>query len=135
MATTIPSAITGPHLAGPPRHLHRRRLRRRSRPVASTNVRTRLAGPGQADHGTSRDHYAARGPPLWPAADGLVSTRELLRVWMSGCHLARSGRPGIPPTSAWRRRDLGPGSPRPGALWRPGLECAPGPVAAACRPR
>jgi len=45
---------------------------------------------------------------------------------------SRSGRTGTPPTSACRRRDPGPGSPRPGSPWRPGLECGPGPAAAAC---
>ena len=73
-------------------------------------------------------------PPYWSTADCLVSTRELLRIWTFWVP-SRSGRPGIAPTSACRRRGPGPGSPRPGAPWRPGLECAPGPAAAACQPR
>ncbi len=55
--------------------------------------------------------------------------RELPRIWTFWVP-SRSGRPGIPPTSACRRRD--PGQVRPGPEhWRRGLECAPGSAAAA----
>jgi hypothetical protein len=76
----------GPHLAGPARHLHRRRLRRRSRLAGSLRTGTFPARPdsGQADQywNTEGDPRRAREPPFCAANKASMASRQRAQTWM-----------------------------------------------------
>jgi len=66
----------GPHLAGPARHLYRRRLRRRGGPVAARTFTSAWPETARRINGTNSDPPHAREPPLWTAASlALVTVR------------------------------------------------------------